>query len=173
MLVDALLVLAALGAILTGFRRGFLQTLLSTIGYIGGGVLGLGLGLNLTSKIQSSVNKILLVILAIFVVAEVGRRIFSVIAKFFRTRILWAPLRLVDSTAGALLEFIRVAIFAYLILSIALWSPWAYAKNAIGQSKIYAEIENRMPHVVDRLRSDIENKLRVNPQLQNFSNQLK
>jgi uncharacterized membrane protein required for colicin V production len=170
MLVDALLILAALSAVFTGFRRGFLHSLFSTIGYIGGGILGLGLGLNFTSRVHSSLSKILMVFIAVFILAEIGRRLFGGIARLFRARLLWAPLRFLDSIAGVGLELVRVTIFAYLIISIALWSPWSFAKNSIAESKIYPEMKKEMPHALDRLRADIQKKLGTIQQLKSFSN---
>jgi len=165
MLVDAILILTAVGAIITGFRRGFLRSLFSTIGYIGGGILGLSLGLDFTSKIHSSLNRFLLVFFAIFILAEIGRRLLGMLATFFRARLLWAPLRFIDSVAGVALELVRVTIFAYLLITIALWSPWSFAKNAIAESKIYPEMKRQMPHALDQLRVDIEKKLGTIPQL--------
>lgn len=165
MLVDAILILTAVGAVITGFRRGFLRSLFSTIGYIGGGILGLSLGLDFTSKIHSSLNRFLLVFFAIFILAEIGRRLLGMLATFFRARLLWAPLRFIDSVAGVALEIVRVTIFAYLLITIALWSPWSFAKNAIAESKFYPEMKRQMPHALDQLRVDIEKKLGTIPQL--------
>lgn len=165
MLVDAILILTAVGAVITGFRRGFLQSLFSTIGYVGGGILGLSLGLDFTSKVHSSLNRFLLVFFAIFILAEIGRRLLGMLAKFFRARLLWVPLRFIDSVAGVALELVRVTIFAYLLITVALWSPWSFAKSAIVESKIYPEMKKEMPHVLDQLRVDIEKKLGTIPQL--------
>lgn len=170
MLVDGILILTAVGAVISGFRRGFLQSLFSTIGYIGGGILGLSLGLDFTSKVHSSLNRFLLVFFAIFLCAEIGRRVLGMLASFFRARLLWAPLKFIDSIAGVALELVRVTIFAYLLIAIALWSPWSFAKHAIAESKIYPEMKKQMPHALDQLRVDIEKKLGTIPQLQSFSN---
>ncbi len=165
MLVDAILILTAVGATITGFRRGFLQSLFSTIGYIGGGILGLSLGLDFMSRVHGSLNRFLLVFIAIFLFAEIGRRLLGKLATFFRARLLWAPLRFIDSIAGIALELVRVTIFAYLLITVALWSPWSSAKSAIGESKIYAEMKKEMPHALDQLRVDIEKKLAAIPRL--------
>jgi uncharacterized membrane protein required for colicin V production len=170
MLVDLLLILAALSAAFTGFRRGFLRSLFSTIGYIGGGLLGLGLSLNFTSRVHSSLNKVLLVFFAVFIFAEIGRRFFGMLAKYFRARLLWSPLRFIDSVAGVALEFVRVTIFAYLLISLALWSPWSFAKNSIAGSKIYPEMKKEMPRTLDQLRIEIEKKLGTIQQLKSYSN---
>ncbi len=157
MIVDALLILAAVGAVFSGFRRGFLQSIFSTIGYIGGGVLGLTLGLAIVPKVH--LNKFLVLFLAIFLLAEIGRRILGMLARFFRARLLWAPLRFIDSILGIALELVRVTIFAYLIIALALLSPWTFARNSIAQSKIYPEMKKQMPRALDQLRLDIEKKI--------------
>lgn len=162
MIVDILLILLAIGAMVSGFRRGFLQTIFTTVGYIGGGVLGLVLSLHFASNVHGSTNRFLLTIFAILLVAELGRRILGSVASFFRTKILWAPFRLIDSLAGVILELIRVAIFTYLLISVILWSPWPSARNAVSESTIYPKLAKQMPHIFNQLRTDIEKKFSVN-----------
>ncbi len=163
MIVDLLLVLAAVGAAYAGFHRGFLQSIFSTIGYIGGGVLGLWFGLAIAPKVH--LNKFLILFVAIFLFAEIGRRILGTLAKFFRARLLWSPLRLIDSIAGVALELVRVAIFAYLVITLVLMSPWTFGKHSIAQSKIYPEMKRQMPHALDQLRVEIEKKIGTSPRL--------
>lgn len=165
MLVDAILILTAIGAVISGYQRGFLQSLFSTIGYIGGGILGLALGLDFTSKVHSTLNRFLLLLFAILIFAEIGRRLLGMLATFFRARLLWAPLRFLDSIAGVALELVRVTIFAYLLIAVALWSPWSFAKDAIADSKIYPQMKKEMPHALDQLRVEIEKKLGTIPRL--------
>jgi len=161
MIVDIVLVLLAITAVVSGYRRGFLHTIFTTVGYIGGGILGLVLSLHFVANVQSSVNRFLLTIIAIFLMAELGRRILGSMAKFFRTKILWAPFRFIDSLAGVILELIRVAILTYLLISVILWSPWASARNAVSESTIYPKLTKAMPHILSQLRADIEKKLSV------------
>ena len=162
MIIDILLVASALGAVFSGFRRGFLQSLLSTIGYIGGVVAGLALALHFANKLHSDVNRFVSVLVAIFLVAEIGRRAFTWLGKFFHTKILWGPLRFIDSLAGVALELARVAVIAFLIVSVILWSPWTSARKAVSESTLYPKISKQMPHVLDQLRVDVEKKLKIN-----------
>jgi len=161
-IIDILLVGAALWAVFSGFRRGFLQSLLSTIGYVGGGVAGLALALHFANKLHSDVNRFASVLVAIFLVAEIGRRIFTWLGKFFHTKILWGPLRFIDSLAGVALELARVAVVAFMIVSVILWSPWTSARKAVSESTLYPKISKQMPHVLDQLRVDVEKKLKIN-----------
>ncbi|MCX6431010.1 MAG: CvpA family protein [Actinobacteria bacterium] len=161
MVIDVILVLIAVSAVFTGFRRGFLQTLLTTLGYIGGGVLGLALSLHFASQVHSNVNRIGAVILSIFLMAEIGRRVFGLLAKYFRTRILWSPLKFLDSLAGVVLELVRAILISFLIISVLLWSPWTPVRSAVRESTIYPKIAKQLPTPIKQLRSEIEKRLSI------------
>jgi uncharacterized membrane protein required for colicin V production len=162
MLVDVILVLIAFGAVFTGFRRGFLQTLLTTVGYIGGGVLGLTLALHFASQVHSEINRIGAILLSIFLMAEIGRRVLGLLANYFRTRILWAPLKFIDSLAGVVLELVRATLITYLVISVLVWSPWSSVRAAVRESTIYPKITKHLPTPVKQLRSQIEKRLNIN-----------
>ena len=163
MLIDGLLVVGFCLAIFFGYRRGFVQTIFSTVGYIGGGVLGLILGLEYSPHIHNTIYRFLAILLSIFLVAEIGRRVLGAAAKFFRTKLLWAPFRFIDSVAGVALELVRVVLLTYLIVSLIFWSPWTSARDQVAQSKIYPVISAHVPNVLNELRAEIEKKLTINP----------
>ena len=165
MLVDAILIILAVLGVITGYRRGFLHTVFSTVGYIGGGVAGLALALEFAADVHSAINRFGATVLAIFIVAELGRRLFGALAKFFRARLLWSPLRFMDSIAGVVLELLRVTVISYLVISVILWSPWSAARNAVSESTIYPKINEKMPTFVTHLRAEIEKNLDSIPQL--------
>jgi len=165
MFVDAVLVILAILGVITGFRRGFLHTVFSTVGYIGGGVAGLALALKFAADVDSAINRFGATVLAIFIAAELGRRLFGALAKFFRTRLLWSPLRFIDSLAGVLLELLRVSVISYLVISVILWSPWSAARSAVTESTIYPKINEKMPAFVTQLRVEIEKNLNSIPRL--------
>lgn len=165
MLIDAVLVILAILGVITGFRRGFLHTVFSTVGYIGGGVLGLALALQFAAEVHSTINRFGATVLAIFIMAELGRRLFGALAQFFRARLLWSPLRFIDSLAGVVLELLRVTVISYLVISVILWSPWSAARSAVSESTIYPKINEKMPTFVTDFRAEIEKKLNTIPQL--------
>lgn len=165
MLIDIILILTAIGAVFAGYSRGFLRSLFTTVGYIGGGILGLWLGLDFTTRVHGTLNRFLLVFFAVLIFAEIGRRLLGSVATFFRARLLWAPFRFIDSVAGVALELVRVTIFAYLLITLALWSPWGFAKKEIAQSKIYPQMKKEMPRALDQVRVEIEKKLGAIPRL--------
>jgi uncharacterized membrane protein required for colicin V production len=152
MIVDIALALLALGALKLGYSNGFLATIFRTLGYIAGGVAGLYFSLQFVASWGSLVQQIVAVLVAIFLGAQVGLFVFGKLAKFFHTRLLWKPLKAIDSLAGVALELARVVVIAYLVLTTLLWSPWGEVKNQINESQIYGQLDQRLPSVITDLK---------------------
>ena len=152
MIVDIALALLALGALKRGYSNGFLATIFRTLGYIAGGVAGLYFSLQLVATWGSLINQIVAVLVAIFLGAQVGLFVFGKLAKFFHARLLWKPLKAIDSLAGVALELGRVVVIVYLVLTTLLWSPWSPVKTQINESQIYAQLDQRLPSVITDLK---------------------
>ena len=161
MFVDIALALLALGAIKRGFSNGFLATIFRTFGYIVGGVAGLYFSLQFVSSWGSIIKQIVAVLIAIFLGAQIGLFVFGKAAKFFHARILWKPLKTIDSLAGVALELIRIVVIGYLVLTTLLWSPWSPVKTQINDSQIYAQLDSHLPNVITDLK-DRANELLTN-----------
>ncbi len=156
MIVDIALALLALGALKRGYSNGFLATILRTLGYVAGGVAGLYFSLKLVSTWSSLVNQIVAVLVTIFLGAQVGLFVFGKLAKFFHARLLWKPLKGIDSLAGVALELTRVVVISYLVLTTLLWSPWSQVKTQINDSQIYSQLDKRLPSVITDLRERLD-----------------
>ena len=152
MFLDIALALLALGAVMRGYRSGFLATIFRTLGYIVGGVAGLYFSLQYVADWDSVIKQIGAVLVAIFLGAQAGLFIFGKAAKFFHARILWKPLKAIDSLAGVALELIRVLVIGYLVLTTMLWSPWGQIKEQINESQIYAQLDSHLPSVLTDLK---------------------
>ena len=152
MIIDILIALLALGAIKRGYSTGFLATIFRTLGYIVGGVAGLYFALQLVASWDSLIKQIVAVLVAIFLGAQLGLLVFCKFAKFFHARLLWKPLKAIDSLAGVALELIRVLVIGYLVLTTLLWSPWSPVKTQINESQVYAQLDERLPSVVTDLK---------------------
>ena len=161
MIVDIVLALLAIGAIKRGYTTGFLATIFRTVGYIVGGVAGLYFSLQLVASWDSLLKQVIAVLVAIFLCAQLGLFVFGKAAKFFHARLLWKPLKAIDSLAGIALELTRVVVIGYLVLTTLLWSPWSPVKTQINESQIYAQLDQHLPNLVTDLKdraSDFLNK---------------
>jgi hypothetical protein len=163
MFVDIALALLALGAIKRGYSAGFLATIFRTLGYIIGGVGGLYYSLQLVASWDSLLRQVIALLVAIFLGAQVGFFIFGKVAKFFHTRLLWKPLKAIDSLAGVALELGRVVVIVYLVLTTLLWSPWSPVKDQINESQVYAQLDQRLPSVITDLRERANELLNLRP----------
>ena len=163
MYVDIAFALIALGAVMRGFKTGFLATIFRTLGYIVGGVAGLYFSLQYVATWDSVIKQFGAVLVAIFLGAQLGLFIFGKAAKFFHARILWKPLKAIDSLAGVALELIRIVIIGYLVLTTMLWSPWGQVKSQINESQIYAQLDVRLPSVITDLKDRANELLNLRP----------
>jgi uncharacterized membrane protein required for colicin V production len=163
MIVDIFLVLMALGAIKRGYSAGFLATIFRTLGYIIGGVAGLYFSLQFVASWDSLLRQVIAVLVAIFLGAQVGLLVFGKVAKFFHARLLWKPLKAIDSLAGVALELARVVIIGYLVLTTLLWSPWSPVKTQINESQIYAQLDTNLPSLITDLKDRANELLNLRP----------
>jgi hypothetical protein len=117
--------------------------------------------LQLVASWDSLLKQIVAVLVAIFLGAQLGLLVFGKFAKFFHARLLWKPLKTIDSLAGVALELVRIVVIGYLVLTTLLWSPWSPVKTQINESQIYAQLDERLPSVITDLR-DRANDLLTN-----------
>jgi uncharacterized membrane protein required for colicin V production len=150
MIFDIATVVLLILAIVSGYRDGFIKSLLRSIGYIAGAIGGLYLALQY--------NKSAWIILAIIVGAAVGTWLGSVIAKALKVTIVRGPLAWINSLVGALLDGAKVIIVIYLVGTVLLWAPWPTGQNLVSESKVYLEINTYAPSIIQELKEEIETK---------------
>jgi len=77
--------------------------------------------------------------------------------------LLWKPLKAIDSLAGVALELIRIMVIGYLVLTTLLWSPWSPVKTQVNESKIFAQLDERLPSVITDLKDRATELLNLRP----------
>jgi uncharacterized membrane protein required for colicin V production len=152
MIFDIVAVIALVLAIVSGYRDGFIKSLLRSIGYLAGAIGGLYLALKY--------NQSAWVILAILAGAVVGTWLGSLVAKALKITIVRGPLAWINSLVGALLDGAKVIIVIYLVGTVLLWAPWATGQNFVSESKVYLEINTYAPSVIMELKEQIELKFK-------------
>jgi len=144
--VDAIFILAGVISFFRGWRSGFIATLLSFIGYIGGGLLGLIAGLHYFHS--HGVTKFALLFLVVTIGSAIGEALFKSIGKLFRNKILFAPLTWIDSLLGAAFSILRTTIMLLILAHLLLITPWSWAQINIPKSEIYAKLNEKAPSVI-------------------------
>ena len=154
--VDIVLALLILGAFIHGYRAGFLKSIFSLVGYVGGGVLGLALGWNYLQNWQNVIGKFALLLLAISISASIGQWLLSKFAEFFHKQLLLGPLKRLDSLLGAAFSVIRITLMFYLVATICLATPWQWANQNIPDSQIYEKIDQYTPMLIKSVTEKVK-----------------
>jgi len=155
--IDIGLAILILFSFYRGYKAGFLKSIFSLLGYVGGGVLGLALAWNYLKDWDGVIQKFSLLLLAIAIGSAAGQWLLGKFAEFFHKTILFGPFKWLDSLLGAAFSVLRIALMAYLITVICLATPWQWADKNIPDSKIYQKVEQYTPtlikNVTERVKS--------------------
>lgn len=132
-----------------GYRKGFIKSIFSTIGYIVGGVLGLVTVLQYLSTWQSDFQKAALVLLAIFLGATVGEYLLGKIGSLFRKVLFVPPFKIIDSLVGAALSLIRAVFILSMIAILLDFSRWSFVEQHVNTSFSYQTLQSKLPLAVE------------------------
>ncbi len=152
--VDVIFILASLVSFVRGYKAGFLTSILSFIGYIGGGLLGLSLGLHYFHS--HGVTKFTLLFLAVTITSSLGEGLFKQIGKTFHSKVLFGPFKWVDSLLGAAFSTLGTLIALVVLGHLLLITPWGWAERNIPKSEIYTRLNAQSPSIIANLTKRAE-----------------
>ena len=150
---DLLILLALLITAYGGFKNGFIQTILKTIGYIAGGVAGVAIAVEVMSTWSNNLAKAAGAIILILLLAIMGEFILGKIGLGFRKVLFISPLRFLDSLLGAGLAILRTVFITYLIAVVLIATPWSIGDEYIASSQFYTYTDSHLPKVVTELKT--------------------
>ena len=139
-----------------GYKAGFLKSILSLIGYVGGGVLGLALAWNYLKNWDGVLQKFSLLLLAIAVGSVIGQWLLTKFAEFFHKKILFGPFKWLDSLLGAAFSVIQIVLMAYLVAVVCLATPWQWADKNIPDSQIYQKVDQYTPTLIKSVTEKVK-----------------
>ena len=155
-IVDFILAITVLISIFRGFRAGFIASIFALIGFAGGGLLGLVVGLKYLNNWTNPFGKFAALLIAISIGSSVGEWLLKKFAKHFHKKILFGPIRWLDSLLGAAFSLLRTIILLYLVIALLLATPWAWPHKNIPSSKIYQRVEKLTPGIVKSVTKQIK-----------------
>ena len=142
MILDIALLIVGIIAIATGYNRGALATLLSIIGYVGGGVAGFAAANWYTGEWKGLASIIALHLIGIFLGAGTGKWVLEKTGVGIHKRILFGPLKFLNSFGGATLSLAQAAVAAFVIITLIDYLPWNLPHSLIENSTVYQEISD-------------------------------
>lgn len=146
--LDIALVIFFVLMALAGWRRGLIVSLLSFIGMVTGAVIARELvnkladsgGLAGTTVGLYGVIAIILIGFGSSVGAFAGRRIRSLLP--------WKPIHTLDSAGGLVISFGLWSVIVWIVASLLLALPISQTTALIGDSRVIAELDARVPDVI-------------------------
>ena len=139
----------------TGYRQGFVVSVLSLVGFLSGGAIGMWLLPVLLQRWHSVDNNLLartvVLIFGVFVLASLGQAIAISLGSRLRHGLRVRPARVVDSILGAVATVLAVSVLVWFMAGAVRDGAPAPLAKAIGGSRIVQTIDRFMPPQTGRL----------------------
>lgn len=142
--LDLVLVALSIAAAASGFRQGFVGGLLSFVGVIGGGYLGTRVAPTVAQHL-TNLSTPVVGIVVVFVFAAVGQAIAAGVGAALRQRLVWRPLRAVDSAGGAALSVLALLVVVWLLATAVAHSTLTGLSKQVRQSVVIEWVDRAMP----------------------------
>lgn len=144
LLLDLLLLAFILLAFIRGYQRGLVVSLLGFVGFLAGGVAGLVIGPQFIDGL-GPVLRLVSLIAIVLTCANLAQALTMAIANGIRNRLLWRPLRMVDSIFGMAFTVVGTVLLVWAMAAILRVSPFPSVTNAVAQSKVVRVLDARVP----------------------------
>lgn len=154
-LVDLIVILAAIGYAIGGFRNGAVVGACSLAGFFGGAVLGAQLARPIGSHVASGQAQIIVAVVCVLAVAMAGQLVGVWLGGRLRARIAWRHARVADSAIGSVLGVLSVFLVAWMVALPLASSPFPKVVSALHESTVVRGIDDAMPDPVRNVYSSL------------------
>jgi len=153
--VDWIIVIAAVGYAIGGYRNGAVIGLFSLVGFFGGAALGAQLARPLGSSLAGHRERKHANDRDRYLRLPTGQLIAVWGGGYLRERITWRPAQHVDAAIGAALGVISVLLVAWMVAVPLASSPYPSLSSAVRRSAIVRGVDGVMPTPVRNVYSSL------------------
>jgi S1-C subfamily serine protease len=154
--VDLVIVLAAVGYAVGGYRNGAVVGFFSLAGFFGGAVLGAQLARPLGSHLAGGRSQVPVAIVCVLMIALVGQLVAVWIAGQVRNRLHWRVAQVLDSGIGAVLGVISVLLVSWMVAVPLASSPYQSLNSAVRRSSVVTGVNDVVPTSVRDLYGNLQ-----------------
>ncbi len=145
-LLDLLLILAAIGYAVSGYRRGLVASVILFAGFLGGAVVGVWLLPYLLRPVTAgTASAAVVALLGVLVPAAIGHALAGRLAWKVRQGLDWGPVRWVDGLGGAAAGAVALLAVAWLMASVLVTAPMPALAQQIRASAVLGAVDSAMP----------------------------
>ncbi len=153
--VDWIIIVAAIGYAVGGFRNGAVVGLFSLVGFFGGAALGAQLARPLGSFLAGGQAQVPVAIVCVLMVSMAGQLLAVWGAGHLRQRITWKHARNLDAGIGSALGVLAVLLVAWMVAVPLASSPYPSLSSAVRRSTIVRGVDGVMPTPVRDVYSSL------------------
>jgi S1-C subfamily serine protease len=154
-LVDWIIIVAAIGYAVGGFRNGAVIGLCSLVGFFGGAALGAQLARPLGSHLAGGQAQVPVAIVCVLMVSMAGQLLAVWGGGHLRQRITWKHAQNLDAGIGSALGVISVLLVAWMVAVPLASSPYPSLSSAVRRSAIVRGVDGVMPTPVRDVYSSL------------------
>ena len=158
-LVDLVVLVAAVGYALTGWRNGALAGLFSIGGFVAGAVIGAQLAHPISAALVGGDGQVVLSLVVLIAVALLGQALGAFVAARLRAQLIWRPARTVDSSLGAVLSVAGVLLVAWMVALPLASVPVPALAREIRESRVIHGVDDVMPAPVRQVYSSLRDSI--------------
>ncbi|GLW64535.1 serine protease [Actinomadura rubrobrunea] len=145
-ILDAILLVLIVLFAVSGYRQGFIVSLLSFAGFVGGGVVGVLVAPPIAeAAVEGAAQQALLAIVVAFLAATLGQLIASSVGAVLRNRVTGMNARAVDAAGGAVVSAVSLLLVAWFFGSLVARSEFKPLRTQVNGSSILKGVNDVMP----------------------------
>jgi S1-C subfamily serine protease len=172
-LLDLILLVLIAAFAVSGYRQGFVISVLSFAGFVLGGALGATFGPSIARAVSHSMSgQAVAAIVVLIVAAALGMALGSSIGVAIRRRVTWRPAALVDAAGGAVAGGLSVLLIAWVVGSAVAYSSlptiFPVVSRQVNNSALLRGVDKVMPAAAYGMFSDFRSLLESGPYAQVF-----
>jgi S1-C subfamily serine protease len=155
-LLDIIILVAAVGYAIGGFRNGAVVGVFSLAGFLGGAVAGAQLGRPLATLIARGQGQVVVALVCVLLCALVGQLALVWVARRVRSRITWKTAQVVDSGIGSVLGVVSVLLVAWMVAVPLASSPYPSLASQARRSAIVDQVNDVVPNNLRDVYSSLQ-----------------
>jgi S1-C subfamily serine protease len=145
-LLDLILLVLVVIFAVSGYRQGFIVSLLSFAGFVGGGVLGVLIAPPIAeATVEGAAQQALLAIVVAFLAATLGQLIASSVGAVLRNRVTGINARAADAAGGSVVSALSLLIVAWFFGTLVANSEFRPVRTQVKSSAIINGVDSLMP----------------------------
>ncbi|WP_035800055.1 MarP family serine protease [Kitasatospora mediocidica] len=143
--LDLLLLAAAIGFAVSGYRQGFVVGILSVLGFLGGGLIAVELLPLLLSHLSPGTTASVVAVVVVIVFAAIGQAATTQLGWKLRGRIGGSPAKALDAFGGSVVNVLSMLLVAWLIGSALAGTSMPTVSKQVRTSKVLSGVQDALP----------------------------